>query len=300
MDKLKAFEVFVTIVDRGGLARAADALRISPTMVSTYLAWLEQELGRKLLDRTTRRVDLTREGKCFLEDARRILAEVEAAEEGARGASAEPRGRVRVAAPDAVGRRFVIPSLPAFHARYPNIGIDLMFTDQARTWVPRGFDVLIRVGPVDPGEAEVRMLGTTRFVHVASPDYLCQNGSPTSPEELDKHRCIIYAPADRTEGFRWSFTINGKTRWYRPPAVMSFNDGDAMARMAVAGVGITRTLEMLVNEELADGRLVKVLVNENPELFSIHAVAPFDRAQDPVVVTLLNFLESLAWPRSSP
>lgn len=297
MDKLKAFEVFVTIVERGSLTRAADALRMSPTMVSTYLKRLEAYLGQKLLDRTTRRIDLTREGRRFLDAARRILTDVKAAEDAARGVRSEPRGRVRIDSPATIGRRYLLPRLPAFHNRFPEIGVDLSFSDRAVTSMPRGFDVLIRIGPVAGVDAEVRVLGETRYVHVAAPAYVEQHGMPTHPAELERHRCIVYAATEASDGFRWSFTNGQDTRWYRPPVVMSFNDGDALAAMAIAGVGITRTLEMMVAEELVDGRLLPVFPDVESEWLPILAIAPVDRATVPAVAAVLDFLQSMPWPR---
>lgn len=295
MDRLRSLEVFVEIVDRGSMSRAADALRMSPTMVTTHLAHLEARLGKRLLDRSTRRLALTREGQRFLEDTRRILAGLRAAEETVRGGGNAPRGRVRIDAPASVGHHYLLPAIPAFRAAYPEVAIDLSFGDRGIVFRPDGFDVLVRVGETYPENADVRMLGSTRMILVAAPDYLARCGTPVSLADIEEHNCIIYAAVDQPGGHRWNFTIDGATRWLRPNAVLSFNDGDAIAAAAVAGLGIARTLEMLVVGELATGRLVRLFGDVEAEPIPISAFAPDDRCDSPAVAAVLDFLERLDW-----
>jgi DNA-binding transcriptional LysR family regulator len=295
MDRLRSLEVFVEIIDRGSMSRAADALRMSPAMVTTHLAQLEARLGKKLLDRSTRRLDLTREGRRFLEDTRRILAGLRAAEDTARGTGTAPRGRVRIDAPASVGHHYLLPAIPAFRAVYPEVAIDLSLGDRGIVFRPDGFDVLIRVGETHPDNAEVRVLGSTRMIMVAAPDYLARCGTPLSLDDIQGHDCIIYAAVDEPGGHRWSFTVNGATRWLRPNAILSFNDGDAIAAAAVAGLGIARTLEMLVVDELASGRLIRLCTDLETEPMSISAFAPDDRCDIPAVAAVLDFLGQIDW-----
>ena len=295
MDRLRSLEVFVEIVDRGSMSRAADALRMSPAMVTTHLAQLEARLGKKLLDRSTRRLDLTREGRRFLEDTRRILAGLRAAEDTARGDGTGPRGRVRIDAPASVGHHYLLPAIPAFRAAYPEVAIDLSLGDRGIVFRPDGFDVLIRVGETHPDNAEVRVLGSTRMIMVAAPDYLARCGTPLSPDDIEGRDCIIYAAVDEPGGHRWSFSVNGATRWVRPNAILSFNDGDAIAAAAVAGLGIARTLEMLVVDELANGRLIRLCSDLETEPMSISAFAPDDRCDIPAVAAVLDFLGQIDW-----
>ena len=294
MDRLRSLEVFVEIVDRGSMSRAADALRMSPTMVTTHLAHLETRLGKRLLDRSTRRLALTREGRRFLEDTRRLLAGLRDAEDMARGGGTAPRGRVRVDAPASVGHRYILPAIPAFRAAYPDVAIDLSLGDRGIVFRPDGFDVLVRVGETHPDHADVRLLGSTRMIMVAAPDYLARRGTPMSLDDIEGHDCIIYAAVDEPGGHRWSFTVDGTTRWLRPNAILSFNDGGAIAASAVAGLGLARTLEMLVVDELGDGRLVRLL-DQDVDLMPISAFAPEDRCDIPAVAAMLDFLQGLDW-----
>lgn len=298
MDRLRAMEVFVEIVDRGGLARAAGALRMSPAMVTTHLARLEERLGTRLLDRSTRRMELTREGRRFLEDARRILGAVQAAEDVAQGRQAGPRGRVTIDAPASVGHRYLLPAIPAFHRACPDVVVNLSFGDRGTLFRPDGFDVLLRIGEQQPDHADVRALGATRFVYVAAPDYLARRGTPTSPEEIERHDCIVYISPEQPGGHRWNLSDGDRTQWLRPPAVFGFNDGDAIAAAAVAGLGIAGTLEMLVADELADGRLVTLFEDFVGPTLPILAFAPLDRSSLPAVAATLDFLEGIDWPRN--
>lgn len=300
MDRLRALEIFVEIVDRGGMSRAAESLGMSPTTVSSYLADLETRIGRRLLDRSTRRIDLTREGRRFLDDARHILDAFNAAEDFAQSAARTPRGRVRIDAPASVGHRYLLPALPRFRAHYPDIAVDLSLGDRASIFRPDGFDVLVRVGEGYLGEADVRLLGHTRFVHVASRSYLERRGTPETPQDLEAHDCITYSSVEQPGGRTWSFQRDGVTHRVRASSKLSFNDGAAMATAAAAGLGIARTLELLVADEVADSRLVSVLDGWSDQAIPIYAFAAVDRSKMPAIAASLDFLESLDWNRHYP
>lgn len=295
MDRMRAMEVFVEIVDRGSMSRAAGALGMSATMVTTHLASLEQRLGKRLFDRSTRRLDLTREGRNFLEEARRILASVEAAENAVRGVPGTVQGRVRIDAPASVGHRFIVPAMAAFRQAHPRIVLDLSLGDRGTTFRADGFDVVVRVGEGHLDRAHVRVLGTTGFVHVASPDYLARRGTPITPADIEQHDGIVYASFERPEGSRWRYWVDGSAKWLRPSPVLSFNDGAAIAAAAMAGLGIARTLEMLVVPEIADGRLVRLYDDLVTEPQTVSAVSPLDRHAIPAVAAVLDFLQGLRW-----
>ena len=205
MDRLAELEVFVSIVDSGGFARAARKLRMSPAMVSTHLSRLETRLGVKLLDRTTRRIDLTQRGRSLLDDARHILGSLAAAEASVRGGGGVPSGRVRIDAPSAVGSRFIVPAIPAFRARYPQIVLDLSLGDRGSVLRPDRFDIVVRVGEPGQSDAYVQSLSETRFVHVASPVYLARRPAPRTPDDLAEHDCILYASVELQADNRWRF-----------------------------------------------------------------------------------------------
>ncbi|WP_336969908.1 LysR family transcriptional regulator [Sphingobium aromaticiconvertens] len=296
MDRLRSLEVFVEIINQGSMSRAAQALGMSPTMVTTHLAQLEKRLGKRLLDRTTRRIDLTREGDRFLNDARHILDAFQAAEDVARDGPVRPRGRVRVDAPAAVGLRYIVPAVPLFCATYPDVALDISLGDRGVVFRPDGFDVLLRIGEEHPANADVRVLGHTRFVHVAAPSYLALHGVPEKPEDLEQHDCITYSTTERVGGPRWNFNSGNKIQTVRPKSKLSLNDGSAVSTLAVSGLGIARTLEMLVASEIKMGTLRPVLEGWTESPVSICAFAANDRAKTPAVSAVLDFCESISWP----
>ena len=291
MDRLTGLEVFVAIVDSGSFVRAAERLALSPTMVSTHLARLEDRLGAQLIHRTTRRFALTPQGHLFLEEARSILEAVEQAESRMRMSDMGPSGRVALDAPGAIGLRFVVPALSQLRALHPRIVLDLSVGDRSMMFRPEAFDLLIRVGVPAEGKGEVVNLGRTRFVQVASPDYLARRGEPVTPDDLHDHDCVLYATVDRPVG-QWRFVRGKERRSLRPASVATFNHGDAIAAAAVAGVGIAQTLEMLVAPELASGLLKPVLTEWNRESVDVQLFIPQDRMKRQAVRAVAEFLQS--------
>jgi LysR family transcriptional regulator, regulator for bpeEF and oprC len=296
MDRFTGLEVLVAIVDSGGFSRAAGRLNMSPAMVSTHLARLEERLGAKLIERTTRRLDLTPQGRHFVDEARTILATLVQAETAVRRGRGGPGGRVQLDAPGAVGLRFVVPALPALRALHPEIVLDLSVGDRGTVFRTDGFDLLVRVGQPNEGRGHAVPLGETRFVQVASPAYLARRGVPETPDALLDHDLVTYATAASPIGHRWRFWKDGEMHWLRPPGVATFNHGDAIARAVEAGVGIGQTLEMLVVPEIAEGRLVPVLTEWNRNTVPIQLVMPEDRATRPAVKAVADFLrDAVDW-----
>jgi len=302
MDRLTSLEVLVAIIDSGGFGRAADRLGMSPAMVTTHLARLEDRLGTRLLDRSTRRFALTQQGHRFVDDARAILAAIAQAEGAVRRGARGPSGRVFLDAPGGIGLRFVVPAIPTFREQYPEVAVDLSFSERSMVYRPEGFDIMIRVGEPPESQGRVIPLGTTRFVQVASPDYLARRGVPASPDQLAEHDTIAYATADRPLGQRWRFWRDGELRWIRPGSVAAFNHGEAITAAAVAGVGVAQTLEMLVGSELASGKLIPILREWNCNLVKIQLYLSEDRVKRPAVKALADFLSNhVEWaPRIRP
>lgn len=292
MDRMTGLEVFVAIVDSGGFSRAAERLGLSPTMVSAHLARLEDRLGSRLIHRTTRRFALTPQGHVFLEEARDILRALAQAEARIRRSEATgPSGRVALDAPGATGLRFVAPAVAQLRAEHPGILLDLSVGDRSMTLRPDMFDLLIRIGAPVEGKGEVIRLGQTRYVQVASPNYLDRRGTPQTPDDLHDHDCILFATADRPVG-QWRFVRGTDKRSLRPASVASFNHGDAIAMAAVAGIGIAQTLEMIVRPELASGSLRTVLTDWNSEPVDIQLFLPEDRQRRPAVQAVAAFLRT--------
>src|SRR6218665_969075 len=197
MDRLTGLEVFVAIVDCGSFSRGGEGLALSPTMVSTHLARLEDRLGTRLIHRTTRRFTLSPQGHLFLDEARAILDAMAQAESRVRLSDGGPSGRVALDAPGAIGLRFVVPALSRLRVLHPRIMLDLSVGDRSMIFRPEGFDMLIRIGVPAEGKGEVINLGRTRFVQVASPDYLTRRGEPAHPDDLHDHDCVLFATVER-------------------------------------------------------------------------------------------------------
>lgn len=296
MDRLKAIETFVAVADLGSFRRAATRLRISPAMATTYINRMEAELGVRLIARTTRRLDLTERGQAFLADARRILDLVRAAETNARSGEARPAGHVRIDAPASLGTLYIVPVLAGLRAAYPDIAIDLTLGDRGTVFRADGFDILVRVGEAPLSDRVSISVGATRFVLVASPDYLSRRGCPDRLEALLDHDCILYSSTDAPGGNPWRFVEDGLPRMVRAPATLTFNDGRAISEAAIAGLGVAQTLEMLVREPIADGRLVPLLQHQCTATTPIVLTCLRDRYELPAVRAVMDHLaEAIDW-----
>jgi LysR family transcriptional regulator, regulator for bpeEF and oprC len=295
MDRLTAMEAFVAVAEMNSFTRAAARMRISTAMMTLHISRLEEHLGVRLFNRTTRRVDLTEDGRHLLGHARAALEAYSAAERALHPGQGLA-GRVRLDVPASVGHAFVVPALAEFHKQYPDIVLDLTLGDRGTFFRLDGFDIVLRIGDIPPSGWLSVPLGTTRLVHLASPDYAARHGLPRVAEDLNHHRCIVYASVEAPGGNPWTIALGDKPIRLRPPVAFSFNDGAAIMAAARAGLGIAQNLEMLARRDLEEGTLVPVL----PELVSppmpVVLMGGKDRLALPHVRAVLNFLtERIAW-----
>lgn len=270
-NRLGEMDVFVRVVELCGFSPAARALRLSPSAVSKLIARLEARLGTRLFNRSTRKLALTAEGNIFYERCVRILADVDSAEREA-AAGAVPRGRLRVNCNIAFSQWMLVPILPEFLARYPEIVLDLVVSDVIVDLLQEHADVAIRVGPLANSSLIARKLGESRAIVVASPAYLERAGTPRTPADLAGHNLLGFGFSRLIEG--WPFLDeNGQVVRIAPQGNALVSDGDTMRRLAIAGVGIARTARFQMEEDLAAGRLVPLLEEYSPgEVEPIHAV----------------------------
>lgn len=269
MDRFHAMQVFVAVAEEAGFAAAARRLGMSPPAVTRAVAALEARLGVRLLTRTTRFVRATDAGQRYLEDARRILAEAEAADEAAAGINAEPRGELAVTAPVLFGRRYVMPGIVDYLQQYPGTTVSAMFVDRVVNLLEEGLDVGVRIGELpDSGMRAVRA-GSVRLTLCASAAYLERHGSPRTPAELAGHTCIVSTAAGG--GARsWRFGAAGSAQ--RLQARLSVTTNDAAVEAAVRGLGITRLLSYQVADDIAAGRLQRLLPEFEPPPVPVHVV----------------------------
>ncbi|MCB8819172.1 LysR family transcriptional regulator [Microvirga rosea] len=263
-------EVFVRVVERSGFSAAARSLRMTPSAVSKLVARLEARLGARLVHRSTRRLQLTPEGIAFFERAKRILAEIDDAEREA-SSGAAPRGRVRVNSNVPFGLHHLLPLVPGFLERYPEVRLDIVLTDQVIDLFEERADVAIRVGPLRTSQLVARKLGSSRMVVVGAPHYLAHHGTPRTLAELETHNRIGFNFARSFD--EWPFVEGGVNRTLPAVGNTLSGDGETSRRLALAGVGLARLAWFHIGPDIAAGRLVPVLEEFNPgDSEDIHAV----------------------------
>ncbi|MFT4045078.1 MAG: LysR family transcriptional regulator [Solimonas sp.] len=265
-------DVFLRVVDGGSFAAAAKALRVTPSAVSRSIARLEARLGVRLLQRTTRSLTLTAEGEAYRLRAQSILNEIDDLERSFTAARAEPRGRLRVTASVPFGLHCLLPVLPEFLERHPQVSVDLALTDALADFVDQRLDVAVRHGPLRDSTMRARPLGSSHWIVAASPDYLRRRGVPQTPDDLAAHNCLNFNFRRALEG--WSFrSAGGGVQRQAVNGSFYGNSGESLRVMAVAGAGIARLARFLIGADLEAGRLVPLLEAHNPgEREEIHAL----------------------------
>ena len=260
MDQLSALRTFVRTAERQSFVRAADDLALSRAMVSMQIAWLEKHVGTRLLNRTTRRVTLTTDGAWYLERCRTLLAELTEADETLRRSREQVKGRLRVDVPVLFGRVLLLPALPRFAARYPEVSLDLQFNDRVIDLVAERVDLAVRVVRVTQPDLIARRIGVTRTVTCAAPEYLREHGIPTRPEQLAGHRLIGHVIGGRGKPRDWVFGTDKKARRIALRYAITFDTVDGVLRAGLGGLGIMQSLDTVVAKLIAQGRLQPLLL----------------------------------------
>jgi DNA-binding transcriptional LysR family regulator len=281
MDKLKAFESFVSVALKGSLTAAAKAEGVAPAIMGRRLDSLEAHLGVKLLVRTTRRITLTHEGTAFLEDCQRLLADVANAEASVSAGGLKASGHLRITAPAGFGRRHVAPLVPQFHSLHPDVTVSLNLSDRVVDLAAEGFDCAVRVGDLpDSSLVSVRMADNRRLC-VATPEFIKRYGAPKVPSDLMRLRCLtLSSDASQTRG--WAFRVplsdqapEGQTQeviHLRPTGPMDCSDGQVLHDWCLAGYGIAWRSTWEVASEIRSGQLVAVLEEFSAPPNGIYAV----------------------------
>jgi DNA-binding transcriptional LysR family regulator len=271
MDRIDAMAAFVAVADLEGFAPAARKLGLSPSNVTRLIAALEDRLGARLLQRTTRSVTLTDVGARYLERARRILSDVEEAEISAQAERTQPSGRLVVSAPIGFGRLHVNPVMSTYLQRHPDVSGELRLSDRMINLVEDGVDLAVRIGHLPDSSLVARSVGDMRRVVVASPEYLQRRGEPNHPAAVASHDTIQFGASD------WDFVEDG--REVRVPCTPRFitNSADAAILHAAQGGGLTRVLAYQAADAIVTGRLKIVLAKFEQPLLPIHIVYPTSR-----------------------
>lgn len=293
MDTLQGMRVFAAVAEAGSFSQAADRLGLSRAMASKHVQQLEQHLGVRLLQRTTRKLRLTESGSTYFERCRQILADIDEAEADATKLTLRPSGVLRMTMPVSFGVKHVAPLIAPYLEKFPEVQIDATVSDRRIDLIEEGIDLAIRIGAtLDPGLV-ARRLGSDHLMICAAPSYLARRGTPTRPEQLEQHDCALYSYA--ADGNEWTLTgpdgpvrikVGGKVR---------ANNGDILTQIVLDGGGLMCQPSFLVGDAIADGRLVQVLPDYALPSIGIFAVYPSRKYLSAKIRTFVDFMaESLS------
>lgn len=288
MDRLQAMHVFVRVAELGSFSAVAHQQGVARSVVTRQIAALEEHLGIKLMVRSTRRLTLTSAGAAYLEKCRVILNLVEAAETGIAEERQTPRGTIRVSLPLSFGLKRVSPLLLDFARRYPEVRLDMDYSDRRVNLIEEAIDLSVRItGKLGPNEV-ARRLGTIQMCVIASPDYLAEHGTPRHPSELVHHECLSYTMVGVQQA--WIFELNGAPVNFPIRARLQANNGEALTEAAAQGLGIALQPAFIAEDVLASGAVVTLLEDfKLPEL-GIYAMLPSNRQVPHRVRVLMDFL----------
>jgi DNA-binding transcriptional LysR family regulator len=288
MDRLDAMLLFVRVAELGSFAAAAQQTGLARSVVTRQIAALEAHLGVKLMARSTRRLTLTSGGTAYLEKCRVILNLVEAAETDVAAERLTPRGNIHISLPLSFGLKRLAPLLLDFSGRYPEVALDMDYSDRRVKLIEEGIDLSIRITRrLDPGDV-ARKIGTSRLLVVASPDYLARHGRPQHPSELAHHECLGYTAGGAP--LSWAFTVAGGLESFPVHSRIHANNGEVLSEAAAQGLGITCQPDFILDEFLAAGRVEAILSDfPSPEL-GIYAMLPSNRHVPHRVRVLMDFL----------
>jgi len=289
MDRLLGMEVFVRVVDCGSFAEAARALNLSRAMVSKHIQSLEDRLGVRLLNRTTRRLSLTEIGTAYYERAQTVLYDVEEAERVIGDLHIGARGTLKINAPMSFGIRHLTPALCDFHRDFPQIHVDLTLNDRYVDLIEEGYDVAIRIGKLTDSALIARKLAPCRIILCAAPRYLAAQGTPQRPDDLAHHNSLIYTLTQKPGEITLQH-LDGSTELAQMRGSISANNGDVLHHMAVEGAGIVALPSFIIGPSLHSGALVPVLPHYQIPPLAIHAVYPHARYLTTKVRMLIDYL----------
>jgi DNA-binding transcriptional LysR family regulator len=284
MDVFAGMEAFVAVVERGGFTAAAASLQTAKSSVSETVRTLEERMGVRLLERTTRAVRPTEAGTAFYRHCRRLMDGAALARSEAQAAHKLPAGRLRIAVPDAFAGRYIVPGLPAFLAAYPTVEVELIAAVEAVRLIDEGADLAIRIAERPSPGLVVRRIATSRIVIVASPGYLAAAGTPEKPRDIQHHRLIGFTPL----AWRDTWRLGKETVAVQPKLLT--NDSESVRAAALAGLGLAPAPEWLVADALVAGQLARVRAAHEASPSGLYAVYPTNRLVAPRVRVFVDHL----------
>jgi DNA-binding transcriptional LysR family regulator len=281
--------IFERVAERGSFAGAAEDVNLSASAVAKLITRLEQRLGVRLINRSTRRLALTAEGEIYLDRVREILGVIEAAESEIASARASPRGHLRVHTFPVIATHELAPALPEFCARYPHITFDFMVTNRNVDLIGENVDISLRIGPLDDSGLVLHKIADLSRIVCASPNYLARHGRPEKPADLVHHACLILS---RNPGSAsWPFRVDDKSTRIEVKGPVSADSADMLLQLAIAGSGILRLSEHVVARAIHQGLLEPLLQDvQDPGTYPLFALQPPGRHQASKVRVFIDFL----------
>jgi DNA-binding transcriptional LysR family regulator len=278
MDQLLAMRAFVRVVDAGTFTKAADLLALPNSSLSKLVQQLEEHLRVKLLQRTTRRVSVTPEGATYYQKAIRLLAELDEIDTGFQVSQARPRGRIRIDMGSSVANNVLVPMLPEFLARFPEIEIDVGVSDRMIDLIGDNVDCVIRGGQLVDPSLVARSIGRTEWVTCASPAYLAAYGLPRHPDDLEKsHRVVSYLSTQTSRVVPLRFSKDDQLIEIPGNATVRINESNGHVAAGLASLGIIQTFSYMVKAQIAEGRLTPLLEDWQPSPYPFYVVFPQNR-----------------------
>ena len=278
MDQIQAMRIFVRVVEAGTFTRAADSLNLPKATVTKHVQALEERLRVKLLNRTTRRVTVTPDGAAYYDRTVRLLTDLDDIEASMTNARANPRGRLRIDVGTSVAQLLIIPHLAEFHARYPDIQVDLGVSDRTVDLIGDNVDCVIRGGELSDQSLVARRIGNLEFITVAAPAYLERKGTPTHPLEIEeRHASVIYFSPQSGRHYPLEFRRGDESIDITGPYQLSVNESNAYVTSIVAGLGIGQIISWQAQRYLDSGALVQLLPDWTQPLLPVYVVYPPNR-----------------------
>ncbi|MBA1147510.1 LysR family transcriptional regulator [Ectothiorhodospiraceae bacterium WFHF3C12] len=289
MDRLHSMEVFRRVAEEGGFSAAGRILGLSKSVVSKQVQALEQHLGVRLLNRTTRRLSLTEAGQRYLERCVTILDELEDAERAITELTANPRGILRINVPVSFGLLHMTPLLPEFLRRYPEMEVEVTLNDRFVDLVDEGFDAAVRITQLEDSTLMARRLAPCTSWLCASPDYLARHGRPGRPEDLARHNCLIYAYARQTKEWRF-IDPDGQEHRVSVHGNLRANNGELLLEAACQGEGIVLMPDFIAYQAVREGRVERLLTDFTTMDINVYAVYPYTRHVSAKVRVFVDYL----------
>jgi len=289
MDRIDAMRAFVAVVTEGSFSNAANTLQLSPQLVSKYVSKLEEQLNSRLLNRTTRKVSLTEAGSHYFGHAQQILLSIDDMESKLGGLQQNPKGVLRISAPVSFALKHMAKLITDFQIHYPLVKVDLQLTDRKVDIVEEGFDVALRIGQLKSSSLIAKKVAPIRVVLCAAPEYLKKYGTPTQPEDLERHRYLHYSYMNM-DGKDDIYQLL-KAKYLKQGSELRSNNGDVLVDAAIAGAGIVLQPTFIISEALSSSKLVVVLPELEPEALGLYAVYAHRKLLPHKVRCFIDFVE---------